>query len=683
MNNPFYVRIREALNNPALQSALDANAERRFLARQHAISSVDEDWEVLRARAHKIRTQVISNLDGYLEQFVQKTRENGFIVHLAANAQDANDIVLKIANQNGARLIAKAKSMVSEEIRLNQILEENGLQVVETDLGEYIIQLRGEHPAHIITPAVHLNRRQVGRTFEEKLGLPFTDDIPSMTAAARKKLRQTFLEADLGISGVNFGVAETGSLCIVTNEGNGRMVTTLPPVHVALMGLERLVPSVEDLALMLDLLPRSATGQKLSVYTSLIRAPRHGKELDGAKERHLIILDNGRKTMRASSLSEALLCIRCGACLNACPVFREIGGHGYVSLQGKQSTYPGPIGSVISAGLFGQEKFGHLAQASSLCGACKEACPVDIDLPKLLLRVRAGGLETNSQGNPPGVPWVVAWFLKIFTWVAINEKHFSLSLQLASFFTRFVAPRTSMLRMPAFSGWGLSRDLPPPAARSFRQLWAAGEIKSDPKKQVSLNLKSEEAPSRPDTTDNISGQVDRNDPRSLLEKFTSELIEINGTYTLCNQSELAVKLLNFLREHEIDTLMTWEQENLPDGLLEYLDQRGILLDYHNNFSAKAGLTGCLAAIAKTGSIAITAGPGKPLVTSLIPDIHLVVVRASQIFADPKSVLMLPEFYLASSAVLISGPSRTADIEMTLTVGVHGPRKVHVFCVKDQ
>jgi L-lactate dehydrogenase complex protein LldF len=683
MNNPFYARIREALNNPALQSALDANAERRFLARQHAISSVDEDWEVLRARAHKIRNQVISNLDGYLEQFIRKTQENGFIVHLAANAQEANDIVLKIANQHGAKLIAKAKSMVSEEIRLNQVLEENGLQVVETDLGEYIIQLRGEHPAHIITPAVHLNRRQVGRTFEEKLGLPFTDDIPSMTAAARKKLRKTFLEADLGISGVNFGVAETGTLCIVTNEGNGRMVTTLPPVHVALMGLERLVPSVEDLALMLDLLPRSATGQKLSVYTSLIRAPKQEQELDGAQERHLIILDNGRKTMRASSLSEALLCIRCGACLNACPVFREIGGHGYVSLQGKQSTYPGPIGSVISAGLFGQEKFGHLAQASSLCGACKEACPVDIDLPKLLLRVRAGGLETNNWGNPAGIPWVIAWFIKIYTWVAINEKRFSLSLKLASLFTRFVAARTSMLRMPASSGWGLSRDLPPPAARPFRKLWASGEISSHPKNQESFASKSEASASRPHTNHIKSDQWDRNDFRSLLEKFTDELIEINGTYTLCIQSDLNVKVLNYLHELEIDTIMTWEHDQLPDGLLEYLDQGGIYLDDHNNSSAKAGLTGCLAAIAKTGSIAITAGPGRPLVTSLIPDIHLVVVRASQIFADPKSVLMLPEFHSASSAVLISGPSRTADIEMTLTVGVHGPRQVHVFCVHDQ
>ena len=238
-------------------------------------------------------------------------------------------------------------------------LKQKVSRVVETDLGEYIVQLRNERPAHIITPAVHLRRNDVGQLFHEKLGIPYTEDIPTLTNAARKVLREVFLTANIGISGVNFGVAETGSLCIVSNEGNARMVTTLPPIHIALMGMERLVRNLDDLALMLSLLPRSATGQKLSVYTQLINKPFENQQ------RHLIILDNGRYALRNSPLKESLYCIRCGACLNACPVFREIGGHGYNSI------YPGPIGSVISAGFFGSD-FVPLAQASSLCGACKE-----------------------------------------------------------------------------------------------------------------------------------------------------------------------------------------------------------------------------------------------------------------------------------------------------------------------
>ncbi len=266
--------------------------------------------------------------------------------------------------------------MVTEEIGLNHALEEAGHRVVETDLGEYIIQLRGERPSHIITPAVHMRRHEVGELFAEKLGIPYTEDIPTLTDTARKVLREVFLNADVGVSGVNFGVAETGTLSIVTNEGNGRMVTTLPPIHIAVMGMERLVRNLDDLALMLSLLPRSATTQKISVYTQLIHSPEKNQQ------KHLILVDNGRSRLLNSHLQEILYCIRCGACLNACPVFREIGGHAYLGADGEIAPYPGPIGSVVSPGLLGKN-YVHLAQASSLCGACKDACPVDIDLPKL------------------------------------------------------------------------------------------------------------------------------------------------------------------------------------------------------------------------------------------------------------------------------------------------------------
>ena len=683
MNNPFYTKIRAALQDPGLQNALDANAERRMLARQQVIASLEGDWEALRQRAHQVRSETLSNLDDYLEKFIDKTQENGINVHRARDAHEAVQIVLEIARNHQVELIAKAKSMVSEEILLNRTLEAEGFRVIETDLGEFIIQLRGEHPSHIITPAVHLNRGDVGRTFQDKLGLPFTEDIPTMTAAARQELRQVFLSAELGISGVNFGVAETGTLCIVTNEGNGRMVTTLPPVHIALMGLERLVPTLDDLALMLTLLPRAATGQKITVYANLIHAPRREDEIDGAQERHLIILDNGRNAVRNSPLKESLLCIRCGACLNACPVFREIGGHAYVSLKGKHSTYPGPIGSVVSPGLFGQDTFGHLAQASSLCGACKESCPVDIDLPKLLLRVRAGGVELEKKPKPPGIPAFMTWALQIYAWMATDQRRFAIAQKIAGFIGRIAAPRNHWLRLPAFTGWGLSRDIQSPAARTFRQLWLSGEVSSSPDPQIQMGTKLDVNPSNGPEPPCFSGEEDTSEIHSLVDRFITELVAVNGTYTLCNQSDLAENILAFLQQREIRSIHTWEKVHFPEGLLEFLTHAGIHLSHEMDVSIAAGLTGGLAAVASTGSLVIPAGPGKPLTASLLPEIHIAVISASQIYADLDSVLKQPELQAATSAVLISGPSRTADIEMTLTVGVHGPRQVHVFCLMDQ
>src|SRR5215211_1445572 len=433
----FRERIRASLANETLQRALDANAERRVTGRVAAFASLP-DWRERRQQAHAVRAEVIDRLEEYLETFIHNAEGNGIIVHRAKDAGEAIQIVLKIVRTSPQRtrsstkeslvplrgkeiLIAKSKSMVSEEINLNHALEAEEIRVVETDLGEYIVQLRGEKPAHIITPAVHLRRDDVGKLFHEKLGIPYTEDIPTLTQAARQVLRQVFLTADAGISGVNFGVAETGTICIVSNEGNARMITTLPPVHIALMGIERLVRSLDDLGIMLSLLARSATGQKLSVYTQLIRSPFLGQQ------RHLILLDNGRTRLHNSPLKESLYCIRCGACLNSCPVFREIGGHAY------HSPYSGPIGSVISAGFFGSD-FVPLAQASSLCGACKEACPVDIDLPKLLIRVRAGQSPITNYQLPRNGSLSLrsVLFLRIYSLIARRPRLFAISQKLAA-----------------------------------------------------------------------------------------------------------------------------------------------------------------------------------------------------------------------------------------------------------
>ncbi|MBE3117184.1 MAG: lactate utilization protein, partial [Candidatus Atribacteria bacterium] len=473
----FRTRIRQSIADENLQLALDNNAQRRKDGRLAAFASLPDTPE-RRLRAHVVKAEVVAHLDEYLSQFIARVTANGIQVHRAADAGEAIKTILEICDTVGAGLVpaqgrpqgsplrnpilvAKAKSMLSEEINFNHALEAAGIRVVETDLGEYIVQLRGERPSHIITPAVHLRRSDVGKLFEEKLGIPYTEDIPTLTNTARKVLREVFLTADIGVSGVNFGVAETGTLCIVTNEGNGRMCTTVPPVHVALMGIERLVPTFDDLALFLSLLARSATGQKLSVYTSLINSSLPGQV------RHLILLDNGRSALRNSPLAESLYCIRCGACLNACPVFRETGGHAYGSI------YPGPIGSVISCALV-DPKFASLAQASSLCGACKDACPVDIDLPGMLLRMRAGEAPTaknEKQKEGVGIPAPVKLGLKGFRLAAGTSGLFAVFQSLGGLLSRIYSPRRASMRLPAWTGWGTSKEFPRLAVRPFRVRW--------------------------------------------------------------------------------------------------------------------------------------------------------------------------------------------------------------------
>lgn len=675
----FRDRIRSALANPDLQAALDANAERRIKARQEAFACLP-DAQALRQRAHSVRAEVIANLDGYLEQFIARARSNGLIIHQAADAAQANQIVLDIARENKARRIAKAKTMTGEEINLNHVLQGAGLEVVETDLGEYIVQLRGERPAHILTPAVHLRRHEVGQTFHEKLGLPFTEDVPTLTSAARRILRQVFLSADIGISGVNFGVAETGTLCIVTNEGNGRMVTTLPPIHIALMGIERLVPTLDDLALMLTLLPRSASGQKITVYTNLIHGPRTPNDPDGPRERHLILLDNGRRALHNSVLTEALYCIRCGACLNACPVFREIGGHAYVDIHGEGSPYPGPIGAVLSPALFGQSEFGHLARASSLCGACREACPVDIDLPKLLLRVRSGGIKPDVKLAHRQVPATLRWGLDFFTWIATHPKRFAAAQRLAGFGSKLLSPSDPWLRLPAITGWGFSKDFPRPAVRPFHARWKGIRVSPAPAHQATLPVFTE---------GDLDKQENRAHNNELLARFTAELTALGGTFTLCDKEDLVQQLLSILHQRDISTILTWEEGEerpaLPSGLLKSLQVSGIQVFHTPEPSIPAGLTGALAAVAETGSLLLASGPGKPLSASLLPEIHIAILSRQDIYENLAQVFQASDDHLreirdATALSIVSGPSRTADIEMTLTIGVHGPKEVHVLVI---
>lgn len=670
MTTTFRSRIRQSIANLSLQAALDANTERRLKVRTAALASLP-DWETRRQRAHQVRADVVEHLDEYLTQFTARLTENGVIVYRVNNAAEANRIVLDIiqkqkklrpsAQSADGILVAKSKSMVSEEIGLNYALEAAGHRVIETDLGEYIIQLRGERPAHIITPAVHLNRKQVGELFHEKLGIPYTEDIPTLTNTARAVLREIFITADIGISGVNFGVVENGALTIVTNEGNGRMCTTLPRVHIALMGMERIAPTLDDLALFLSLLPRSATGQKLSVYTQLLRSPRPGQQ------RHIILVDNSRTRLRNSPLKESLYCIRCGACLNACPVFRELGGHAYIGTDNSIAPYPGPIGSVISPGLLG-ENYVQLAQASSLCGACKDACPVDIDLPRLLTRVRAGGAIDQSRGE--ALPSVLKLGLQMYTRLARTPWLFATSQTFAALGARLVSPLSAWMRFPAITGWGYSKDFPRPAAKSFRAKWK-GQKKSKQAdrhtgRQVVAN--SVKSPS-------VNYQLPTSSPlgiTNLPAQFTAELTALGGTVIACTDVDLPVKLTDFLHQHEATQVFVDETgaQNLPSAFAAIREP---------NPAIKFGLTGCAAGIANTGTVLLL-DEGETLKASLLPETHLAILPTRLLVADLPEALA--ETRNASNAVLVTGPSRTADIEMTLTIGVHGPKEIIVFLVDD-
>jgi L-lactate dehydrogenase complex protein LldF len=703
----FRKRIRLSLADESLQAALDANAERRLRGRESAFASLG-DWRERRRRAHAVRAKVIAHLDKYLADFTAMATQNGIAVHRARDAAQAISLVLEIvgaasrsvrrrpqaaeaasSDPPASRLFAKSKSMVSEEIELNRALEARGHRVVETDLGEYIVQLRGEKPAHIITPAVHLRRHQVGELFHEQLGLPYTEDIPTLTAAARRVLREVFLEAEIGVSGVNFGVAETGTLCIVTNEGNGRMVTTVPPVHIALMGMERLVPTLDDLALMLSLLARSATGQKLSAYTQLIQRPRGVDEIDGASERHVIIVDNGRSQIRNSRLQEALYCIRCGACLNACPVFREIGGHTYVGADGSIAPYPGPIGSVVSPGLLGLPRFGHLAQASSLCGACKDVCPVDIDLPRLLTNVRAG------QGNQPrsaegvGLALLSRVGLRAYNAIGSSPRLFELSQRLGGIAARIISPFSEWMWLPAWTGWGYSKDLPRPALKPFRARFRP----KDSPLETGTRGATPPLTSSPTTTEpshngrgpgNPGSAIDTGSPEiepvDLVLRFVQELEALGAQAYRTKESELPALLLGILRERSIDSVLAWDTIEPVD--LTRLCDVGIRLVRSVDPTIRAGITGATFAVAQTGTLVLTSGAGQPLTASLMPEIHIAVIRSRQIVWSLEEALQASKIPQASAAVLVTGPSRTADIEMTLTLGVHGPRELHV-CIVDE
>lgn len=464
-NVTFYERVEDALNNEQLHVALNRTTARLGGLRATAFASLPEA-EAVRDRARLIRAHTISKLADYLEQFAANVEQRGGHVHFAADAAEANQIVLALAKQYQVKTVVKGKSMVSEEMHLNHEFEQMGVTVWESDLGERIVQEAGEMPSHIIAPAIHYTREQVGDLLHKKLNIPLSHDPAVIVGHVREKLRQEFLVADMGITGVNFAVAETGTIALVENEGNGRLTSTAPRVHVALMGIERIVPTLDDLSVVLQVLARSATGQKLSVYTNLLTGPRRKgadtPEADGPDALHVVIVDNGRSKVLGTELAEILYCIRCGACLNVCPVYQQIGGHAYGSV------YPGPVGAVLTPGLKGIEPWADLPHASSLCGACKEVCPVRIDIPRMLLKLRE---ESHAKGLAPA--WVKLG-LPIYRFVATKPALFKWAIKLSGVGARLLAGVQGkggwLTKLPPpLSGWTQHRDFPPFAVKSFSQ----------------------------------------------------------------------------------------------------------------------------------------------------------------------------------------------------------------------
>ena len=459
----FPDNIAKALTDTQLQQALTEIAPNIIAKRARARAGLPE-FDALRDQARDIKDHVLAHLDIYLERYERNVIGSGGQVHWAATAEQARAAILEICKRVNAKVVTKGKSMIAEEIDINKYLEEAGHTPVETDLGEYLVQLRGERPSHFIFPIFHLTRTEVeGELRKAHTHLDPDRDlsqIPAMVEEARQVLRQKYFAADVGITGANFLVAETGTSIIVTNEGNGDLTQTLPKIHIVIASIEKIVPTLEDASTILRVLARSATGQDFSNYTTLSTGPKRQGDPDGPEEYHVVILDNGRSNVLGTEFQDMLRCIRCGACLNHCPVYQAVGGHAYGSV------YPGPIGSVVTPAIIGIEKARHLPNASTFCGRCEEVCPMRIPLPKMLRHWREKEFEKHLQ------PVAMRWGMGVWGYFARRPKlyHFATSLA-ARVMSNLGHGKGRLSKLPLASGWTQTRDFPAPQGKTFQQMW--------------------------------------------------------------------------------------------------------------------------------------------------------------------------------------------------------------------
>jgi L-lactate dehydrogenase complex protein LldF len=455
----FKARVGAKLADAKLQAALKKLQGNFVKGRADRVAELD-NFEELRTHAAAIRDRALDNLDVYLEEFEKNATARGAIVHWAETAADVNRIVCELAACYGVKKAVKSKSMVSEECALNDALEAAGVEVVETDLGEYILQLAKEPPSHIIAPVIHKGRDEISDLFADKHQRPRKTDITELTHEARDMLRSHFLTADMGISGANFIVAETGTTLIVTNEGNGRMTTTLPRVHVAITGIEKVVPTLEDVTTLLRLLPRSATGQTISNYISFTTGVKDLDDATGAEHFHIILLDAGRTKLIGSDMQPMLRCIRCGACMNHCPVYQNVGGHAYGWV------YPGPMGSILTPTYVGLENALDLPHASTLCNQCGVVCPVKIPLPDLMRKLRETQVERGLR------PWQERLGLRAWSWVAQRPVLYAAATRIGVRVLKAMGGSAKLIhKLPFAGGWTAGRDMPAPQGKTFRELY--------------------------------------------------------------------------------------------------------------------------------------------------------------------------------------------------------------------
>jgi L-lactate dehydrogenase complex protein LldF len=684
-------------------------------AKREAVVSEMPDWAALRASGRAIKDVALGGLDRHLSVLEAAVVSAGGVVHWANDGNEGCSIVADIARSHGVAEVVKVKSIATDEIKLNEALAAVGVRAVETDLAELIIQLGDDMQSHILVPAIHKNRAEIRDLFARELDLPdLTDEPAALAEAARLHLRRKFLSARVGVSGANFAVAETGTVSVFESEGNGRMCTTLPQVLVTVMGIEKVVPAWRDMEVFLQLLPRSSTGERMNPYTSFWTGVRPG---DGPREFHLVLLDNGRTGVLADQVGrQALRCIRCSACLNVCPVYSRTGGHAY------ESVYPGPIGAILTPQLTGLESGRSLPYASSLCGACYEVCPVEIDIPRVLVHLRSRVVDSE--------PWwraekaAMRGLFRAFS----SARAFERAQAAARLGSRPLSRDGRIGRLPwPLSGWTDTRDLPEPPAETFRQWWrrerGGGRDGASPAPKPAAGARALRLPrisrstsraseERPDPgPKEIGGQTgdarsailariqqalqDRpepvevprdyrqttDEPRTpVIARFSERVGEYRATVRSATRADLQTKLQELCNEAGAERLAV--PRDMPSEwrptTVELIEDTG--LSANDLDTLHGALTGCALAIADTGTIVLDGSDhqGRRALT-LVPDYHLCVVEADSIVATvPEAIRKLePAVKEGRPLTFVSGPSATSDIELNRVEGVHGPRTLHV------
>lgn len=680
------IQFREYSKNvpPNIPIAIQSATRRLLASRAIAVEQI-ANWEDLRQAAHDARMRTLLHLDDYLAQLRSSIAAGGGNVHLAYDADEASSIIVEIALKHGVQTAVKGKSMASEEIGLNHALERAGVRAVETDIGEFIIQMAGVGPTHILGPAMHMTKEEIAALFSRQFGVDAPPQPRDLTDIARAHLRQDFLRAEMGITGANFVVAETGTVVLVTNEGNGRMCSTLPDLYVVVAGIDKVIPDLDTLALMLRLLARNATGQSLSCYTSLMTGPRRDGEHDGPREFHLVLIDNGRRRiLHDPLLRETLLCIRCAACLNVCPVYNHVGGHAYGWV------YSGPIGAILSTQLLGTRVARELPFASSLCGACTDICPVKIPITKILLELRhrvAEGYSTQGSSVAPAIrlasnlsarmlesPWIYRRVSQLFKIAQAPFRHGNWLPTL----------------LPPLNRWTEVRPLPAFAA-DFRE-WRKEAKWNIQKPNSRISEPYQGSPLATHSSPFTSQQSPTIDSRSpvangklKMDRFLDQVNKLAGHGDWIDKERLDVALRQLVETENIKKATLWATGDLVQlQIASRLGALGVAMIPHDApkeeiGQADLGITEVDFILPDSGSLGLLSSAEKPRTTSLLPRVHLAIVRSSALRRDLQQVLheSNPQQYL----VFITGPSRTSDIESSPVLGAHGPKALYVWAVE--